>query len=299
MALGAIAALGVVAGESSLIGTEDYKQPLVQALEFSNRVVRIRAALALGNALPRSPFAGSQWVIPVLADALRVTGAERFVVVAAESQSRNRVADELRQGGAEVIAEASFPQAMDRVRRQWHEVSAFFISTDPGLEQLRAAVQTLGGEFTYTRTPIILLTEGPNAQALEQLTTDAGNIGRADAGAGGSELLELVGEIRTRTGLAVLDDTLVLELALEAASTLRRLALDGRTVFDYAAAEGALISALGGDDQELRTRCASVLALIGTTGAQGSLADAGVARVLGLHLQRLGCRQGQRDLSGQ
>jgi hypothetical protein len=42
VALGAIRALRTTAGEASLIGTEDYKQPLVQALRFSDLLVRIR-----------------------------------------------------------------------------------------------------------------------------------------------------------------------------------------------------------------------------------------------------------------
>ena len=273
LALGAIAALRVVAGEASLIGTEDYKQPLVQALEFPDRVVRIRAALALGNALPRSPFAGSRWVIPVLTNALRASGTERFAVVDADSENLNRVADELRQGGAEVLAETNFYKAMDRVRREWEGVSAFIIASALEAPDLEAAVQTLSGEFTYAHTPIVVLADSHHTQAVERLEAVARNVGHADPAAGRTELRHLLHEIRARTGETPLDDALALELALEAAATLHRVALDGQTVLDHAAAEAALISALGADNQELRTRCASVLALIGTPGAQQALAE--------------------------
>ncbi|MHC4610972.1 MAG: HEAT repeat domain-containing protein [Planctomycetota bacterium] len=273
VALGAIAALRVVAGEASLIGREDYKQPLVRALEFPDRVVRIRAALALANALPRSPFAGSQWVIPILADALQAGGAERFVVADPDSENLNRVADELRGGGAEIIAEANFYQAMDRMRLEWGGASAFLLSTDLQAPDLQAAVASLSREFSYARTPIVILAGSRDTPAVEQLEAGASHVGRLPAGAGRSELLDRLEEIRTRTGQAPFDETLALDLALEAAAALHRIALDGDTVFDQAAAEAALIAALGADDEELRTRCASVLALLDTPGAQRALVD--------------------------
>ncbi|MCH7814889.1 MAG: HEAT repeat domain-containing protein, partial [Planctomycetes bacterium] len=114
VALGAWAALRVVAGESSLIGTQDYKQPLVQALSFPDRLVRIRAALVLGEALPQTPFAGAQWVVPVLADALGAGARERYVLVENDADNRNRLGGTLRDSGAEVIAESNFYQALDR-----------------------------------------------------------------------------------------------------------------------------------------------------------------------------------------
>ena len=105
VALGAIEALRITAGEVSLIGTEDFKQPLVRALQFPDLVVRIRAALALGAALPKSRFAGSQFVVPMLSDALGQTGAREILVIDPVEDTRNHIAGELRSLDAKVIAE--------------------------------------------------------------------------------------------------------------------------------------------------------------------------------------------------
>ena len=64
-----------------------------------------------------------------------------------------------------------------------------------------------------------------------------------------------------------------LDLALDAASTLRRVATDGATVLDCRVAESALIAALSADDEELRIRCLSVLALLPTATAQRAIGD--------------------------
>ena len=50
-------------------------------LRFPDLLVRIRAALALGAALPKSQFSGSQLVMPVLARSLTQTGRQELMVV--------------------------------------------------------------------------------------------------------------------------------------------------------------------------------------------------------------------------
>ena len=136
VALGAIEALRLTAGEASLIGTEDYKQPLVEALQFPDLLVRTRAALALGAALPKSQFAGSQNVVPVLAAALTQTGRPHILVVDGDEENLNRVMNALRATGANAIGEKNFfvgmnraprgvPEPLRRLRRQrYHRADA-------------------------------------------------------------------------------------------------------------------------------------------------------------------------------
>ncbi len=277
VALGAIAALREVAGAVSLVGSEDHKQPLVQALEFPDRVVRVRAALALGNALPKTGFSGSALVVPVLADALTATGQDRYVVIDPDAENRNRVAGELRDAGGEVIAEDSFNKALDRARREFDGVSAFVLSTDSTAPGPAAALQALKGEFVFSRVPVVLLLKPGGEQTAEQLAAAYGTVDAIDAGAGQDELTEMLSGLRAASGQVLLDSELAASLALEAAATLHRVAADGRTVFNHGMAEPALIAALAGGNEELQTRCLSVLALIGTANAQQALAQAALA----------------------
>ncbi len=65
---------------------------------------------------------------------------------------------------------------------------------------------------------------------------------------------------------------LSLDLALEAVETLRRIAVDGRTVYSLVVAEPALVSALSIANEDLQTAAGAVLALIPTPSAQQAVA---------------------------
>jgi hypothetical protein len=70
VALGAVKALATTAGEKSLMFTLGPAQPVLAALSFPDRAVRYSAAIAIGNAGPRQPFAESRLVVQNLAEAL-------------------------------------------------------------------------------------------------------------------------------------------------------------------------------------------------------------------------------------
>jgi hypothetical protein len=70
VALGAVEALAITAGERSLMYTLGPAQPLLQALAFPDRAVRYSAAIAIANAGPRQPFSESAVVVQSLAEAL-------------------------------------------------------------------------------------------------------------------------------------------------------------------------------------------------------------------------------------
>ena len=273
VALGAISALRITAGASSLIGTEDIKQPLVQALLFSDFLVRARAALALGAALPRTRFADSDFVVPVLAKALTLTGTEQMVIVDGDQERLNRVAGALQAGGREVIAETNFHRAMERARAEFPVVSAFFLSADLTNPGLGAALTSLRGEFVFGKTPVVVLAGTDHAVLAEELTTAFQHVEAVDAAVDRDGLEAALQRARQRAGQSRLDPDLALSLALEAGEVLRRIVIDGRTVYHVGKAEPALIGALSATNEELQRTAASVLALLGTTTAQRAIAQ--------------------------
>jgi len=70
VALGAVEALAVTAGEKSLLFAIGPTQPLLEALRFDDRAVRYSAAIAVASAGPRQGFAQSDLVVNNLAEAL-------------------------------------------------------------------------------------------------------------------------------------------------------------------------------------------------------------------------------------
>jgi HEAT repeat protein len=112
VALGAVEALAVTAGEKSLFYPFGPEQPLLAALSFGDRAVRYSAAIAIALAGPRQSFAESRLVAENLAEALGQTAeqvgentprwsgelADRYALRAAEAmlslaQTRNQVID--------------------------------------------------------------------------------------------------------------------------------------------------------------------------------------------------------------
>lgn len=272
VALGAIEALRITAGETSLVGTEDYKQPLVTALHFPDLLVRIRAALALGAALPKSQFAGSQLVVPVLATAVGQTGRQQILVVDTEEANANRVAGVLRNADRDVVADTSYFRAIERARTEFQGLSGLFISTDLAEPGLYEALQRLRGEFVYSRIPVVMLAKPGQLVLAEELARSDPYVETVDALADGATLEAAFGRVRARTGQAPINADLAQSIALQAVEALRRIVVDGRTVYDVGGAEPALIGALSSTDEQLQTLAASVLALLPAPTAQRAIA---------------------------
>ena len=271
VALGAIEALRISAGETSLVGTEDYKQPLVRALQFPDQVVRLRAALALGAALPKSQFAGSELVVPLLALAVGQTGREQVLVVDADESNRNRAASALRAGDRDVIDDTSLYRALERARVEFQNLVGIFISTDVADPALTEALQRLRSEFIYQKMPVVILTKPRHLVVAEELARIDPYVEPVDAAADDADLEAAFDRVRARTGQAPLGAGLALSMALEGVETLRRIAVDGRTVYDLSAAEPALIAALSSPEERLQILAASVLALLPTPTAQRAI----------------------------
>lgn len=275
VALGAIEALRITAGETSMVGAEDYKQPLAQSLRFPDQVVRIKAALALGAALPKSQFADSQSVVPVLASTLTQTGRQQLIVVDAEQGNANRVMGALRGGDRDVIAETNFDRAMVRARIEFQMVSGVFLSTDLTEPSIAVALKKLRSEFAFAKTPVVVLTKPRQSVLAEDLARADSLVEVVDAAGADAALEAALERARGRAGQAPLSSETALDLALRAAETLRRIALDGRTVYDASVATPSLISALAASDERLQITAASVLAI--TPSAAGQRAIAHVA----------------------
>jgi hypothetical protein len=78
VALQAVEALAVNAGEKSLLVRIGTEQPLARALSFADRKVRYSAAIAFAEANPVAEFVGSDLIVENLAAAVRQEGADEI-----------------------------------------------------------------------------------------------------------------------------------------------------------------------------------------------------------------------------
>ena len=223
--------------------------------------------------MPKSPFADAEFVTPVLAEAVTLTGREQILVVDSDERNLTRVMDVMREGGRDVIGDTNFYRALERTRTEFHSLAGLFISTDVTEPAMTTALAQLRSEFTYAKTPVVLLAKPRQSLLAEQVASADGYAEAVDAAADGAALEAGLERVRSRTGRAPLDPDLASSLALQAAETLRSIAVDGRTVYDFGVAEPALIAALSSDNEELQVTAASVLALARTPTAQRSIAE--------------------------
>ncbi|MFQ6048990.1 MAG: hypothetical protein ACE5K7_06465, partial [Phycisphaerae bacterium] len=270
--LGAVSALAATAGAGDLVGPEDIKQPLVETLSFPDVLIRVRAALALGMALPTKPFAGCQKVVPVLAEALSLTGKKHALVIEPDQQNLNRIMAVLREAGFEVVGEASLLSGLNRARQQFPFVDVIFLASDIDQPQVGQAVAELRKDLAFAATPVVILAKPQQTLIARRLALADERIDRVLAEAGKEGLLAAWRRVSRTAGRAELTDALALELAMQAAEALRLIAVSGSQVYEFSKAVPALIAALQHPDLSLRQRAASVLALSSLPAAQQAIA---------------------------
>ena len=160
VALGAVEALTVTAGEKSLYYTVGPVQPLLQALSFDDRAVRYSAAIAIAAAGPQERFAESTLVVNNLAEALGQSTKQ-----ASESTPRwnQELADSYSLRAAEVMLKLaqSHNPAID--------LSGAQIALMNATQAKRPEIQNLAGQ-------ILAHLESPNAQrTIAAMALDSGN----------------------------------------------------------------------------------------------------------------------------
>ncbi|MCH8053005.1 MAG: HEAT repeat domain-containing protein, partial [Planctomycetes bacterium] len=269
VALGAIAALRLIAGEASLVGPGAAMEPLAQALNFPDQVVRIKAALALAHALPSTSFVGSDRVVPTLAEALSQTGGQYCLVIEPNEANRNRVMDALRADQTIAIGEGDLYAALQRARQELPTVSAFVLAAD---QDVSATVAAIRANHLYAMTPIVLLTNEDQLGVVEMLVKSDPAAALVTAPASSEQIRQAWRRAARTVGQTSLMADEALVLALDATSALRKIAMSHSPVYDANVAEGGLTRALAGDDESLQIAAASVLALLSSPTAQQSIA---------------------------
>ncbi|MCG8409465.1 MAG: hypothetical protein MI923_30035 [Phycisphaerales bacterium] len=282
VALGAIAALRETAGEPSLVGAEDLKQPLVQTLNFPNRQVRVKAALALGQALPATPFSGSENVIPVLSEALVQSDRQAVLIVDPDDNLRNKFQALLRAAGFECAVGSNLYQGLQNGRESnLTTFDVILLGSDIDQPDVTAAINEVRGNFESAATPILIVAKDG----------DIGRAGRIARNFAGVEIVDAIvvdlgdpdrikEQVTTRIarasqalGMSPLDRDLSLTLALHSSEVLRDIAESNLSVYKFARAVPSLITALKSKSETLRTKVAHALALAESADAQAAIAE--------------------------
>jgi tetratricopeptide (TPR) repeat protein len=273
VALGTIQALNGIAGPAGLQPGPNERLPLAEALSFPDRLVRVRAALALGAALPKQEFHNYQNLMPVLSEALMMhSGAQTALVVDADNDAANAIAALLRNQDYEVITSASLFDGLQQVRDNLPGVDVIFLASNMEQPTLKAGLAEMRSEFRFASTPAILLTKPGTRDTVREISESDYRVGAIGASPSVGELMREKTLVMRAVGAEAITEALGQELAAEAAEVLRKLVLTSNPVFDVLDAQPALLAALETDSLELRATIAATLGYLGTAEAQIAVA---------------------------
>jgi len=279
VALGAIAAMDGTAGPAVMAGAvEDSRLSLGQALVFPDLLVRVKAALALGRAMPTQPFEAADVVVPVLASTLTLTGQRYYLLVEPDETVGRRLTEELtKQHEADVHVAARFTDAMTWARRERTHLDGIFLNASIANPPLVQAMRALAEDEHFGLVPVVVYArhDEPVAEgSLDAVPAPAWRLLRLAEGqeVDAKALLVLREEAAGEMGVTALDEEVSGSLALEAARVLRDLAIHGRSVLDPAAACSALIEVLDSPSEQLRIESLQVLGLLDRADAQRAIA---------------------------
>jgi len=272
VALGAIAALSKTAGPASLVTDSQGRLPLAEALSFPDRMVRIRAALTLGAALPAQKFLKYQDLMPVLSEALMLyRGARNALAVDPDAESANAVAAVLRAQGYEVLTDASLLPGLAKVRAQLPGIDVIFVASDITEPDLVPGLNMLRSEFRFANTPVILIAKLGGGNLVRDLVRADHRLGAVPQDPGPTDVAKAIAQVAHAVGAQSITPEIGATMAREATEVLRLLAVTNNPVFDVADAETALLTAFGTEDQELRVAIAEVLGYLGSSRAQEAI----------------------------
>ncbi len=278
VALGAIAALRATAGGRSLGGA---RQPLVQTLAFPNRQVRVKAAIALGSALPTERFSGAEEVVAVLAEALACAGRRAVLIVDSDIEVANGFQTAFRAAGFDCAMGENLYTALENGQKaNLANFDVVLLAADAQQPGAAEAVAVLRRKVETSTTPILVVAK-ESFEIARGITSSAAGVELLEAqvlASGDPAMIEknILTKIETAAsalGLKALDRDLSLELALNAADVLRDIGRSNLKTFDFSKAIPALITSLSGSQSEaLRMKCAQTLSLASSKDAQAAIA---------------------------
>ncbi|MBU0641426.1 MAG: hypothetical protein KKB50_21405 [Planctomycetes bacterium] len=275
VALGMIEALQKTAGAASLVVQDaDGRMPLAEALSFPDRMVRIRAALALGHAKPVEPFHNYHNLMPVLSEALMLhAGARNALVVDPDETTANPIAAALRAEGYTVLIESELFAGLQHVRSELPGLDVIFIASDIPDPGLVSGLKQLRREFQFAATPTIIIIKPADQQVVRDQVRADHRLEALVPTDDPEEIRTTIARVARAVGAQPITADVGASLAQEAAEVLEMLSVTNNPLFSVADAEAALLVALGTPDARLRLTVGRTLGYLGSAAAQQALGD--------------------------
>lgn len=272
LALDAIAGLAATAGTDALINREGAVQPLLKALSYPDRRVRFEATFAMTNARPKAEFAGSQRVVPVLAEALR-QGATRYAIVLGKDQdSTNNLVALAKELGYETYGGQDLSTLSEQISAG---PGVDLILTDHPVDSVQALDRQTSSDYKLAAVPILAIATPGDQIEINRRYPDANSRVRSTVSVAEADAIKAAVEQATATyaGQSISAEE-AHGYATTALKLLNEVALGAAGVFHVDEAEPALIEALGDEREDIAGGAAKVISKIESVDGQIALGDA-------------------------
>ncbi len=245
VALSAIKALRRNSGQKSLLFELGTVQPLMKALTFADREVRLSAALAIGAAKPSAPFNRSKLVMPILVEALRQKGQRNALIVDGNEARRNRLRGDMTNSGlfSVVISKAHLGVTLERAKN----LSSFdliVLSSNISQPNLTDALATIANDYRLAFCPTIVITSAGSISTTEKAIADSDFAQVVLEYTPLENIIKAASEILAKNQAVDFDANLADKYATDAVEVLRSLSVTGNKVLNVKLAEPALIEAI-------------------------------------------------------
>lgn len=269
----AISVLAATAGSESMIRAGEAR-PMVEALGYPGRRVRIEAALAIAAAMPRTAFPGDHAVVPILASAVR-SDAAFAVVIASDLEERRQASGSLANAGYTMLpGGATFAEAEIGILGN---AGVDLIVVRGNADAIAAAHSAARGSAFTNAVPLVAIASAFDAG-------EAGIVVRDDVAAmamtASGDEAAMVAAVRSfleQVLGSAMDSNEAREYAILSLEALKAIAMSSGSVLSIVDAEGPLTEAVATESGALRVMIAEVLAMIGTDSAQQTLIDAAIS----------------------
>jgi len=271
LALDAVSGLIKTGGSDVLFESDDSMRPLVQALNFPDREVRLHVAWALAEANPTETYAGSHRVVPTLIEGIRQTGNRYALVLSTTDQNVNTLKATARDLGFEAIGGTSLKQVVDAVNAS---PGIDLIIAEVSGDALQELVNATALDFRLASVPVLAIgSEGLLIDVRKRFADDP-RVSATLQSDNPAELLPAVEQaVAAYAGNPISPDRAT-DYALRSLNMLDLLARTRSEIYNANDALPALIQALRDQRPEVVVSAAYVLSLLDNIEAQQALADA-------------------------
>jgi len=271
---GAIQALSRTAGASNLAVTAGGATPLVSALSYPDRRVRLMAAASLANARPTEPFIGSETVIPALIESLRQTGRKNVLLIEPDTSTRNRYKGLIRQIGYEVTDADSFAAGLALLEKVTG-VDMVVIGSRVQAPPVEEAMGLLRQHPVLALQPVVLVADDADMVTAKRVTRKDKMVVLLGSDGLDRAVLQAAmnSAVAASLGSQPMDPAEALKWVLSAARSIRLLGVSRTTVFDLSRTVPALVDGTADERDEVKVACARALAVVPGGKAQQAIVE--------------------------